>query len=69
MRRTIIKRVADKAEAQALTFFLFNEKLRHLDDIKRIDEDIKRLKIKWKVVPPSDNIRSARCRIITHTIP
>ena len=40
-----------KAEAQALSNFLWNEASRHVQDIWDIIEDLKLLKKKWKVSP------------------
>jgi len=41
----------NKDEAQALANFLWNEKERHLKDVREIDLDIVSLEIRWEVRP------------------
>lgn len=40
---------ANKAEAQAMANFLWNEKERHLDDVAQIEQDLDILGFKWDV--------------------
>ncbi len=41
----------NKDQAQALANFLWNEKQRHLKDVKVIRDDLVMLEIKWGIVP------------------
>jgi hypothetical protein len=43
--------VRNRAEAQALSEFLYKEGKRHGDDIRKIVEDLRLLERKWKVKP------------------
>ena len=46
-----ITNCANRDEAQALSNFLWNEKMRHIDDIQIIEKDLDDLKLKWAVWP------------------
>ena len=41
----------NKDQAQALANFLWNEKQRHLEDVRAINMDLARLSIQWSVNP------------------
>ena len=50
MERKIVF-VKSRAEAQALSEFLYKEGCRHGDDIRKIVDDLHELERKWKVKP------------------
>lgn len=41
----------NKDQAQALANFLWNEKRRHLKDVRVINDDLVMLELKWEIVP------------------
>jgi hypothetical protein len=51
MERMEARHCHTKAEAEALANFLWNEKLRHMEDIRVIEEDIDNLKKYWNITP------------------
>ncbi len=51
MERVEARHCRTKDEAEALANFLWNEKLRHMEDIRVIEQDIEALKKYWAIKP------------------
>lgn len=49
--KEVRRAIRSKAEAIALSNFLWNEGMRHVEDIHRIVDDLRSIEKKWKVKP------------------
>ncbi len=45
------RKLRTKSEAQSLADFLWNEGMRHGEDIYRIVDDLRKIEKKWKIKP------------------
>lgn len=50
----LVRRLETFTEARAFALFLAKERKRHLDDVKKIDEDLWKMRDKWGVEVPKD---------------